>query len=399
MDKRYKIVISSHNIYKEIELSPEMKQLKVGTEKDCDVRLHKNLFFGNIELLFTKKDGEWSVQCSDNLYLTVGDIRKLMTKQLVNGDILSVKYYDSDNTVFSMDFLVDFDDGNIRYERIIDTYYQPEIRIGCAPDNTIILSGNYVKNDSIVLTRKGENYVMKINNSSYGVLHNGKRAESDELIKDGDFISISDYFFCIIDGRVWAQIKDGMTVNSVRYTDRPAQNGYPKFNRSTRVKTVVNTDRIEILDPPAKPEKPKNNLLMRLLPSMGMLVAAIFMASKGGSMIIFSAISGVMSVLAAIMGVIEGKKEFKTKSAERIDTYNAYIERKRGEIEECREEELDGLNSIYISQPDEIANFDAFSTRLFDRRREDEDFLSVRLGTGAIESGRGVNYKSRRSLK
>lgn len=399
MDKRYKIVISSHNIYKEIELSPEMKQLKVGTEKDCDVRLHKNLFFGNIELLFTKKDGEWSVQCSDNLYLTVGDIRKLMTKQLVNGDILSVKYYDSDNTVFSMDFLVDFDDGNIRYERIIDTYYQPEIRIGCAPDNTIILSGNYVKNDSIVLTRKGENYVMKINNSSYGVLHNGKRAESGELIKDGDFISISDYFFCIKDGRVWAQIKDGMTVNSVRYTDRPAQNGYPKFNRSTRVKTVVNTDRIEILDPPAKPEKPKNNLLMRLLPSMGMLVAAIFMASKGGSMIIFSAISGVMSVLTAIMGVIEGKKEFKTKTAERIDTYNAYIERKRGEIEECREEELDGLNSIYISQPDEIANFDAFSTRLFDRRREDEDFLSVRLGTGAIESGRGVNYKKQEKLE
>lgn len=399
MDKRYKIVISSHNIYKEIELSPEMKQLKVGTEKDCDVRLHKNLFFGNIELLFTKKDGEWSVQCSDNLYLTVGDIRKLMTKQLVNGDLLSVKYYDSDNTVFSMDFLVDFDDGNIRYERVIDTYYQPEIRIGCAPDNTIILSGNYVKNDSIVLTRKGENYVMKINNSSYGVLHNGKRAESGELIKDGDFISISDYFFCIKDGRVWAQIKDGMTVNSVRYTDRPAQNGYPKFNRSTRVKTVVNTDRIEILDPPAKPEKPKNNLLMRLLPSMGMLVAAIFMASKGGSMIIFSAISGVMSVLTAIMGVIEGKKEFKTKTAERIDTYNSYIERKRDDIEECREEELDGLNSIYISQPDEIANFDAFSTRLFDRRREDEDFLSVRLGTGAIESGRGVNYKKQEKLE
>lgn len=399
MDNRYKIVISSRNVYKEIELSPDMRQMKVGTGLDCDVRLHKNLFFGQIELLFTKTDGEWTVQCSDNIYLTVGDIRKLMMKKLDNGDLLEVKYFESDNTVFFIDFLVDFDDGNIRYERLIDTYYQPEIHIGCAPDNTIILSSEYVSKDSIILTRKSENYILNIVNSSYGVLHNGKRAESGELIKNGDFISVSDFFFCIKDGRVWTQIKDGLSVNSVRYTDRPAHNGYPKFSRSTRLKTLINKDKIDILDPPARPEKPKNNLLMRLLPSMGMLVAAIFMASRGGSMIIFSAISGVMSVVTAVMGVVEGKKEFKAKTAERIETYNAYIERKKNEIEECREEELDALNARYISQPDEIERFDDFATTLFDRRKEDEDFLDVRLGTGAVESAREINYKKQEKLE
>lgn len=399
MDNRYKIVISGRNVYKEIELSPDMRQMKIGTGLDCDVRLRKDLFFGQIELLFTKTDGEWTVLCSDSIYLTVGDIRKLMMKKLENGDLLEVKYFESDNTVFFIDFLVDFDDGNIRYERLIDTYYQPEIHIGCAPDNTIVLSSEYVSRDSIILTRKGNAYTLNIENSSYGVLHNGKRAHSGDLVKDGDFISVSDFFFCIKDGRVWTQIKDGLSVNSVRYTDRPAHNGYPKFSRSTRMKTLINDENIEILDPPAKPEKPKNNLLTRLLPSMGMLVASIFMASKGGSMIIFSALSGIMSIVTAVMGVVEGKKDFKTKTADRIETYNSYIERKKDEIENCREEELEALNAKYISQPDEIERFDDFASTLFDRRPEDEDFLSVRLGTGAVKSAREINYRKQEKLE
>ena len=75
---RYKITLSSNTVYKEIELAPDAQQVKVGTGVDCDIRLRKEFFFGQIELLFVKNGNEWSVHCSDNLYLTVGDIRKLM---------------------------------------------------------------------------------------------------------------------------------------------------------------------------------------------------------------------------------------------------------------------------------------------------------------------------------
>ena len=288
MDNRYKIVISSRTLYKEIELPPSAKQLKIGTGMDCDVRLHKSLFFGKIELLFTKTNGEWSLLCSVNLYITVGDIRKMVTKKLHNGDALEIKYFDSDNTVFNIDFLIDFDDGHIRYERIIDTSYQPEIRIGCTRDNTIVIDSPYVNNDSIILSRYGENYTLNIVNSTYGVLHNGKQAQSGELVKNGDFISVSDFFFCLKDGRIWTQIRSGISVQGVRFTDKPERNGYPKFIRNTRIKTIVNNDKIEILDPPEAPEKPKNDIFQRLLPSAGMLAVAFYMASKGGTMVIMS---------------------------------------------------------------------------------------------------------------
>lgn len=44
MDNRYKIILSNRNIYKEIELSPEMQCVRIGTSIESDVRLRKELF-------------------------------------------------------------------------------------------------------------------------------------------------------------------------------------------------------------------------------------------------------------------------------------------------------------------------------------------------------------------
>ena len=55
--KRYKVTLSSNTVYKEIELASDSQQVKVGTGVDCDIRLRKELFFGQIELNFIKKQG------------------------------------------------------------------------------------------------------------------------------------------------------------------------------------------------------------------------------------------------------------------------------------------------------------------------------------------------------
>ena len=87
MSARYKIIISNRNFYKEIEIPEHIESLSVGTGIACDVRLHKDMFFGQLELSFTRsEDDSWSVICSDNLYITVGDVRKLVTKRLKHGD-------------------------------------------------------------------------------------------------------------------------------------------------------------------------------------------------------------------------------------------------------------------------------------------------------------------------
>ncbi len=396
---RYKIILSSNTIYKEIELASDVKQIKVGTSVDCDVRLRKELFFGQIELLFIRNDKEWSVHCSDNLYLTVGDVRKLMTKNLIHGDTLEIKYQESDNLVFAMDFLIDFDDGRKKYERIIDISGIQAIMVGVEPNCDILLSGEYVGNDAFVLSKTVDGLVVDIKNSTYGVYINGKKAKSKELIKDGDFLSVSDFFFYFKENKIWTQIRPELKINSLTYIDKPERFLYPKFKRNTRIKTVISDEPIEILDPPAKPQKTKNNIFLQMLPSLGMLVTAGLMASMGGSMIWFSLISGGIAILTTVLTFIENKKEYKKSIKDRIETYNAYIVKKRDEIENLRENEKGLLERQFISQEIEYTRFEEFSPQLFDRTLEDEDFLNVRLGLGAVKAKREINYKKQERLE
>lgn len=396
---RYKATLSSNTVYKEIELASDMQQVKVGTGVDCDVRLRKELFFGQIELVFAKNGDSWTVNCSDNMYLTVGDIRKLMTKKLIHGDVLEIKYQESDNLVFTLEFLIDFDDGKRKYERTIDVSSVNFVSIGASQNCNIEIGGEFVKNDSLVLNKNTEGFVVDIQNTTYGVYINGKKAKSKDIIKDGDFLSISDYFFYFKENKIWTQIRNDLVVNSLNYVDRPEQNSYPKFNRNTRVQTIVNKDDIEVLDPPAKPQKPKNNLLTRLLPSIGMLLVSGVTAFFGGAMIIMSAVSGVMAIVTSVIALQQSKKDYKKGIEERVEKYNAYVAKKRSEIELIRAEEKQALDKIYISQKEATTRLSEFSPSLFDRTTTDPDFLCVKLGDGSVEAKRKIKYKKQERLE
>lgn len=399
MENRYKIIISNKNLYKEIEISSEKESIRVGTGIECDTRLHKDLFFEPIELFFIRTEDEWTVTCSDNLYFTVGDVRKLMTKSLEHGERFIVKYRESNNDVFFVDFLIDFDNEERKFERNINISNESKVTIGTSKSNNIILNSDYVVNDQIELINKDNELSLVIKNSTYGVYHNGNKANINQTISDGDFFSISDFIFYYKDGHLWTEIRKGCLINRLTYTDYPNKNSYPKFIRNARVKHVVDETNIEILDPPTKPQKPKNNLLMRLFPSMGMVLAAGVMAFMGGAMVIFSVISGVMAVVTTIISVVQNNKDFKISSAERIEKYNKYIFEKRSEIEEIRKRELETLNDMYPSITKKESLFNEFSSDLFDRVPTDKDFLQVRLGTGSIEARKKINYKKQEKLE
>lgn len=395
---RYKVIISSSTIYKEIELAANAKQVKVGTDLDCDVRLRKELFFTPIELIFIKKNSHWEVSCSDYLYLTVGDIRKLMTKKLNHGDILELKYQASDNLIFSMEFLIDFDDGKKKYDRVIDVTNETTLSIGASNSN-INLNSEFIKEDLLILNKVDNQFIIDIKNTTYGVFINGKRAQVKDTLRNMDFLSISDYFFYYKDSKLWTQSRTDMTINSLPFNDLFINKAYPKFNRNTRVQPFICKDEIEILDPPAVIQKPKNNLLTRLMPSIGMLMTSGVMALLGGAMIAMSAISGVMAILTSVITLKESNKEFKQSCADRIQKYNNYISNKRKDIECFRAEEKKALDNIYIAQEEEINRLLSFSSDLFDRVLNDEDFLAVRLGVGAVEAQRKIKYKKQEKLE
>lgn len=394
MDYGYVIKISSKKIYKEIQLPIECKLMRIGTDISCDVRLYKEDFFESFQLDLSFKNGTWQLVCSDNVYIDAGDVRKLVSTSLKHGDTFTVKYQNSDQEVFKAEFLYDFDNGKKNYDRIIDVSGVSNIVIGSASNSNIVLNSQYAQNDSIALHNSNKGFlVLLINQCSCGVYHNGKKAVNKEAIKNGDFFSIADFSFYYKNGKIKTEKTVG--VNGLSYRDKQSRINYPKFNRNTRVNVVLDDEKIEVLDPPAKPQKPKTNWLTRLLPSGVMVIMGIAMVAVSPFMLVSSA----LGIVTAIMSIVEGKKDFKKNSEDRITKYNAYIENKKQEITTERSKEQEALEEIYINADVEKQYFATFSSHLFERTKDDEDFLCVRLGTGDIEAKKEINYKKQERLE
>lgn len=396
----YKVIISGRNIYKEIELSADANGLRFGTGKECDERIHRSLLQYPIELTFSFFEGKWSVRCSDKYYISDDEVVKLAFRELSHGDRLSVKYFDSELEAFCLEFVHDFEITSKDYDRVIDLGGVDRITIGAQPHYNLTLYSEYAGGESIELIRQGASFRLNIISTVYGVTHNGTAAANGELLEDGDFFSVCDFSFYIRKNRLRTQVRSDLRINGLGNGDIKHIENYPKFNRNTRIKNVINEEKIEILDPPAKPQKPKENLLTRLLPSLGMLVAAGVMAAMGSpTMIIFSGISGAMAIVTAIISMKQRNKEYEQSSTERIEKYNAYIDNKKTEVENCRNIERAELEEKFISLEQDVKRLYSFSSDLFDRTPEDDDFLNVRLGTGYTKSRRELSYKKQERLE
>ena len=399
MDNKYKIIVSKRGLYKEFELATDADEIRLGTNAGCDLRLRKDLFFEPFELTMIKNDGAWSVFSSENVYISVGDSRKLMTLAPAHGEIFSVKYRKYDTEVISVEFLIDFDSESRSYERIIDIKRCQSVRIGASPSSQIQISSPFITDDEIEIVSTPSGYELSIIRTGYGVYLNGVKVQKKAELAYGDFISVSDFIFCIKDGSLMTEIRDGMRINGLEFVDEKNPNEYPKFNRNSRIHTVINKDKIEILDPPAKPQKSKSNLFISLLPSLGMLLTSGLMASMGGSMMVFSLISGGMAIVTAIITAIQNRMDFKKECKERIEKYTKYSENKQNEIKEQRDIERVALEQIYTDIEKERSMLRGFSGELFDRSPDDEDFLCVRLGLGSVKAAREIEYKKQERLE
>lgn len=393
MEYGYVLKISNKNLYREIQLSAEDKYIKIGLDTDCDVRFYKEQFFENFSLTFIKKNNKWQLMCSDNVFADVGDVRKLVTKELFHGDRFSVKYQSSDALLFEIEFLYDFDNEKKDYSRVVDISGRSNIVFSGNPSADIILESKYSSKDYIELVKCNDGFKLLIKASEYGVYVNGSKSANGAIIKNYDFFSVADYSFYIKNMQLYTSVNT--RINGLAFVDVLQKNGYPKFNRNTRVMTVINDEKIEVLDPPAKPKKQKNNIITKLLPSLGMIAVGI----GGIAFSPFMLISSGIGVVVGIVNYIQAKKEFKDNAAERIEKYNAYIDNKRRKITEERLKEQAALEEIYIDSNVENQYFAHFSSHLFERSPEDGDFLCVRLGTGDTEAKKAVNFKKQERLE
>lgn len=396
--KQYKVILSNNRLYKEIELSADIGKISVGTIKESDIRLNKELFFCEFKLDFIKNGDVWSINCSDNVYVTNDGMMIYNSLELKHGDKIIVKYSESKQEVLCCSFTFDFEAEKKDYKKSIDISTISSITIGNR-NADILIDDELLGKGSVVISKNGNQYEVLDDNTRFGVYVNGCKIEKNIALKDMDFIDIGSYSFYFKAGILYTSVTKKIDTSGLKITeliDSKSEMIFPEYFRNSRAKRKLSDVSVEISKPKPKKESSKKSILFTLVPALVSLALTIVMRGfmgNGGTFVIYSVCTMSMGIMMSVVTHISDRRQCKKENAEREVEYRKYIDEKEELIKSLREEELDVRRYTDISVQDGINQVNDFSKRLYEKDINDEDFLNIYMGKGRIIATNIVEYK------
>lgn len=388
--QKYRLNLSFPGLYREVEISDASDSPTViGTTRNCNVRLARENFFRDFELsLGLNSSGQWDLLCSESCYISQNGVLKLHRLTLGHGDSFVICYQDGDAELCHGEFLRDFDAIGTFFFRYVSLSETNHIAIGGSPNCQLLLHDPAIGKGFAELFRQGSFWKLYDHGTRYGINVNGTRISGQADLHDYDFFAISGHTFYLRKDRLYFCSDPMMecTAFSVyEHRDSTTQMKYPHLNRSTRIYYRLPEDKLQIQNPPAKKESPRQNLMVTILPMVAMLLITVLLRGAmggGGAFIAFSACSMCIGLVTSILGYRREKKLLSANEQSRIKGYSDYIQKKDAEFASEREQESLILekNTPCIEQT--LKTVWHFDHRLYERTPDDEDFLFVRVGSG-----------------
>jgi DNA segregation ATPase FtsK/SpoIIIE, S-DNA-T family len=169
-----------------------------------------------------------------------------------------------------------------------------------------------------------------------------------------------------------------------------------RFNRPPRIQVSFTPSEINIPPPPGKKDETTSNILMMLLPISGIVVMGLFYlliysgSSRGGSMGWLFALPmlamGLTTLVATIVVFGEQKHQQKLKHIKQLRDYHRLLDKKESRLLASQELQLEILRKKHppIKEVEDRIHYRDLT--LWERRIEDPDFLTLRLGVGDVPS-------------
>lgn len=184
----------------------------------------------------------------------------------------------------------------------------------------------------------------------------------------------------------------------------PSENNY--FSRAPRITNVIETEKIKIDAPPQMQSKEETPLILVLGSSLTMgtmMLVSIFNAIDGrisGSASIKQTIASLITAIAMLISMVafpiltvkydrKRKKKYEEKRQKR---YKEYLDKKVKNINEIMTKQRQILFENYASAEQCAEIILEKGSRLWERKREDYDFLNVRLGVGTVPLKIDIQY-------
>ena len=158
----------------------------------------------------------------------------------------------------------------------------------------------------------------------------------------------------------------------------PGEDGLLRYSRPPRLGEAPKTPRIVVPDPPPEPERSPFPVLAVIAPVLAGVLMAVLM--KHPEYLAFIALSPVMVIGNSVSDRRRGKHGHRHRMAD--------YERRRDEsiagLTAARQAELNYRRHVHPDPATLLLIATAPSHRLWERQRDHDDFLALRVGTGAI---------------
>lgn len=218
---------------------------------------------------------------------------------------------------------------------------------------------------------------------------NGRKLEADgEKIQvsllPGDRLMLGGSLFVYFENYLEAYGEEGRmkVFLAERGLGRVPFEGFPYFTRSPRLIMRVPDQKVEIGKPPAAAAMPKGSLIQMILPPLLMLcvTVAVSVFMKRGIYVLMSIVSTMMTLIFTVMRYFNEKKDCWEKTDIRSNMYQDYLLKKRKELKELHDKEEDALHYNFPELKDIESMIRSYSSRIYERDAEDDDFLAVSVG-------------------
>ena len=277
------------------------------------------------------------------------------------------------------------------FTHIMDISNLDKVVIGRSASCDISVNCKQVSNRHIELHRNGEHWHFVDLGSANGTYVDGMRKNSDR-IKNGDVLCFG---FCSLvltgdslsltyAGTVSSNIPVSAERKCVDSVDAP----YPHyFKQSPRLREALPNDLIELQSPPSIGGKPNIswlNILLTPALTVCVMLAVCFFVTGVMTMLYFSV---PMTLIGTIMSVIRYKSEKKKYIATehlRFEKYDEYLSEQAAFIEKQVKAQRRILNSENPSVVHCLRMALDTDRTLWNRRRRDADFMTLRVGSGTI---------------
>lgn len=342
-------------------------------------------------------NGVWKMLSSNEVFLKI-DGKTVSSAEITDDKVINVCPVDGDAFAVMVK--------EINAEENVFVKYSPvgknTVTIGRAEDNDIVIADDYVGSHHCTISI-GDGFTLT-DNSKNGTFINGNIAGGSAKLNIFDTIYITGHKIIFLGNIIAVCKNDAIRVNLPKadlksLVNEQVYEDTSFFSRAPRRIEPLDTEAVEIDDPPAKQKIRSQPLIFIIGPSVTMPIPILVSvlvniasnsgAGRSGIMYLGTALSVVLSALIgtgwALAHQMYNKKQLSSDEKERTEAYSAYIENNKNLLEEKHNKNRNILEKSYLSTAELSNAAEKNPEILWNRNIYQNDFLTIRLGCGKVK--------------